>query len=211
MIQTATLIASLLMAPAADSLPRPASLPSTVAEPDTTPAPDSGARSAAERLLPPLAVADTTTPRRRPRAVEVSDAYEVRLRIHRYASYSMIPLFALQSIAGNQLYQSGGPRPTWADNLHKAGAAGLGALFTVNTVTGLWNLWDSRAATEGRGKRWLHSGLMLASDAGFAYAGVKLSQDAKRSQTKRDEHRRVAYISMGTALAGYATMLIGEH
>jgi hypothetical protein len=210
MIQTTALIAALMLAPSADSVPRAVSSLPAAAGPDTTPSADSVALSAALRLVPPAAVPDTT-PRRRPRAVEVSDAYEVRLRIHRYASYSMIPLFALQSIAGNQLYQSGGPQPTWADNLHKAGAAGLGALFTVNTVTGVWNLWDSRAQTEGRGKRWLHSGLMLASDVGFTYAGVKLSQDAKRSQAKRMEHRRVAYISMGTALAGYATMLFGKH
>ena len=48
---------------------------------------------------------DTVPTRRRARAVEVSDAYELRLRIHRYAAYSVIPLFIVQSVAGNQLYQ----------------------------------------------------------------------------------------------------------
>src|SRR5690349_13301443 len=59
-----------------------------------------------------------TIPRRRPRAVEVSDAYELRLRIHRYASYTMIPLFAAQAISGNQMYVSGGPDPSWAKTTH---------------------------------------------------------------------------------------------
>jgi hypothetical protein len=155
------------------------------------------------------AVADTT-PRRRPRAVEVSDAYALRLRIHRYASYATIPLFAAQTIAGNQMWQSGSDNPSWAKSMHSVGAAGLGALFTVNTVTGVWNLWESRGVSEGRTLKLVHSALMLASDAGFAYAGIKLGPDAHNSFSKRQEHRRVAYISMGGALAGYATMLIAN-
>jgi hypothetical protein len=152
--------------------------------------------------------------RRRPRAVEVSDAYALRLRVHRYASYTMIPLFVVQSVAGNQLYQadqSGAPRPGWASTTHSAGAAGLGALFTINTVTGLWNLWDSRHTEEGRTRRLLHSGLLLASDAGFTYAGIKLANDAKQSPAGRQDHRRIAYISMSAALAGYGVMLFGNH
>jgi hypothetical protein len=155
---------------------------------------------------------DTVRPR--PRAVDVSDAYELRLRIHRYASYTMIPLFVVQSVAGNQLYQadrSGSTRPGWAETTHGAGAAGLGALFTVNTVTGLWNLWDSRDNEVGRTKRWIHSALLLGSDAGFTWSGIKLASDARNSQSGRDQHRRVSYISMGAALAGYAVMLVGNH
>ncbi len=167
-----------------------------------------GPRIAVARVA--LATESDTTPRRRPRAVEVSDAYALRLRIHRYASYATIPLFAAQSIAGNQLYQSGGSDPAWAKTLHGFGAGGLAALFTVNTVTGVWNLWESRGVDEGRTVRLVHGALMLASDAGFTYAGVKLGPEATRSGAKRQEHRRVAFISMGTALAGYATMLVAN-
>lgn len=171
--------------------------------------------SSRSRLAAPpraeASVADTVRPRPRPRAVEVSDAYALRLRIHYLASYATIPLFAVQTIAGNQLYRSGGPTPAWASNLHQVGAAGLGALFTVNTVTGVWNLWDSRSVQEDRTLRWIHSGLMLASDAGFTYAGVKLGGEAKNSQSARIQHRRWAYISMSTAMVGYATMLFGHH
>jgi hypothetical protein len=159
------------------------------------------------RLVPPAA---DTVPRRRPRAVEVSDGYATRLKVHRYASYTLIPLFAAQSIAGNQMYQSGGPTPSWAKSMHSVGAGGLAALFTVNTVTGVWNLWETRSQSEGRTRRLLHSGLMLASDAGFAYAGIKLGPDATRSGDRRREHRRMAYISMSGALLGYATMLVGS-
>jgi hypothetical protein len=167
-----------------------------------------GPRIAGARLAP--AAAADTTPRRRPRAVEVSDAYALRLRIHHYASYATIPLFAAQTIAGNQMYQSGSDDPSWAKSMHSIGAAGLGVLFTVNTVTGVWNLWESRGVSEGRTLKLVHSALMLASDAGFAYAGIKLGPDAHNSFSKRQEHRRVAYISMGGALAGYATMLFAN-
>ncbi|HEX5972817.1 MAG TPA: hypothetical protein VFY85_12880 [Gemmatimonadaceae bacterium] len=164
------------------------------------------------RLLP-SAPPGADTVRRRTRAVEVSDAYEMRLRIHRYASYTMVPLFALQSVAGNQLYQAdrtGAEKPGWAKGTHAVGAAGLAALFTVNTVTGVWNLWESRGNETGRTKRWIHSILLLASDAGFTYSGISAG-DAEESQATRDRHRNVSYAAMASALAGYAVMLVGDH
>ncbi|MEO8335931.1 MAG: hypothetical protein ABI664_13215 [bacterium] len=154
-----------------------------------------------------------TTPRRR-KAVDVSDAYELRLRIHRYASYTMLPLFAVQSVAGNQLFQadkSGAERPGWAKSVHSLGAAGLGALFTINTVTGLWNLWESRSNEVGRTKRLLHSALLLGSDAGFAWSGIKLASDARHDSDARNQHRNVAYYSMGAAAVGYGIMYFGDH
>ena len=164
------------------------------------------------RLIPTSSAA-TDTVHRRARAVEVSDAYEMRLRIHRYASYTMIPLFALQSVAGNQLYQAdrtGAEKPGWAKGTHAVGAAGLAALFTVNTVTGVWNLWESRDNETGRTKRWIHSILLLASDAGFTYSGISAGE-AENSQATRDRHRNVSYAAMASALAGYAVMLVGNH
>lgn len=193
MIAAVIFAAMLASAPgAADSIP-------FIAQRDTS------VEAALARLAPPPA----DTVRRRPKAVEVSDAYALRLKIHHYASYTVIPLFAVQTIAGNQLMTTN--PPSWAKPVHSAGAAGLGALFTVNTVTGVWNLWEGRDVEEGRTLRWLHSALMLASDAGFTYAGVKLSGDAKRSPEGRDRHRNVAYVSMGTALVGYGVMLFGNH
>ena len=152
---------------------------------------------------------DTVPTRRRAKAVEVSDAYELRLRIHRYAAYSVIPLFIVQSVAGNQLYvadNSGSPRPSWAKSTHSLGAAAIGSVFTLETVTGLWNLWESRDNEVGRTRRFAHSALLLASDAGFTYSGIKLANDAKNDSDARDKHRNLAYYSMGAALGGYALM-----
>ena len=157
--------------------------------------------------------ADTVPVRKRAKAVEMSDAYELRLRVHRYSSYTMIPLFVVQAVAGNQLFQAdrtGAARPGWASNVHSVGAAAIGTVFTLETVTGLWNLWESRDNEVGRTRRLAHSALLLASDAGFTYAGIKLASDAKRDSNARDNHRKISYYSMGAALAGYGIMLVGN-
>ena len=161
----------------------------------------------------PSTAQDTVPTRRRARAVEMSDAYELRLRIHRYAAYSVIPLFIVQSVAGNQLYQadkSGAERPGWAKGTHSVGAAAIGSVFTLETVTGLWNLWASRDNEVGRTRRFAHSVLLLASDAGFTYAGIKLAGDARRDSAARDRHRMISDYSMGAALAGYGLMYVGN-
>ena len=158
-----------------------------------------------------LASEDTVHKRRK--AVVMSDAAILRLRIHRYASYTVIPLFALQAVAGNQLLQAdngGQERPGWAKGAHSFGAAAIGTVFAVNTITGVWSLYDQRANTDGRTLRWVHSILMLASDAGFTYTGITLADEAKESSSNRDQHRNWAYASIGTALVGYGIMYFGN-
>jgi hypothetical protein len=159
-----------------------------------------------------LASEDTVVHKRR-KAVVMSDAAILRLRIHRYASYTVIPLFALQAIAGNQLIQAdngGVERPAGWKGAHSFGAAAIGTVFAVNTITGVWSLYDQRANTDGRTRRWVHSILMLASDAGFTYTGITLAHDAKFSSSNRNLHKNWAYASMGTALVGYGIMYFGN-
>ena len=155
-----------------------------------------------------LQIESDTTPRRRRKSIEVSEWYERRLRIHRYGAYAMIPLFAFQAAAGNELYNKGSGADGWARNGHRVGATALATVFGVNTVTGLWNLWDSRAVEQGRARRTIHTLLMLASDAGFAYAGIKLSEDAEESADARRRHRNLAYTSMGVAITGAGMMVL---
>lgn len=170
---------------------------------DTTVTPEGAVLPPVQTSSPPV-----DTVRVRPRAVEVSDWYERRLRVHRYGSYAMYPLFALETVAGNQLYSEQRDAPVWAKTGHRVGATGLAVVFGVNTVTGLWNLWDSRDVPAGRARRTVHALFMLASDAGFAYAGARLAEQAEQSADKRREHRTLAYISMGTALTGVGLMLL---
>jgi hypothetical protein len=146
---------------------------------------------------------DTPPPppvRQRVRAIEVSEWYSRRLTLHRRLSYTVIPLFGFQAVAGNQIWQGGRNAPAWARDGHRYGAATIAGVFTVNTVTGLWNLWDSRSVTEGRARRYLHATSMLVADFGFTWAGAKLSEQAETDFAKRRLHRKVALTSIGISV-----------
>jgi hypothetical protein len=155
------------------------------------------------------AAPEDTTRRKRAKAVEISDEYATRLKIHKIASYATLPLFAVQYAAGQALYnadRTGAPRPDWARSVHAPLGVALGGLFAVNTVTGAMNWWETRNDTEGRTWRTVHSALMLLSEAGFTYVG-SMGQNAKYSQADRDLHRNWAIGSMAVSLASYAMML----
>lgn len=136
-------------------------------------------------------------------AIEHSDAYYTRLTIHRIGSYAELPLFAAQVYLGSKLIQGGAA--DWVKPTHRAVATGIGALFAVNTVTGVWNLVESRK-DPGKTKRFLHATLMLAADAGFAYTGLVTSRDASRLGEDAKRHRNAALTSVGAATAGTLVM-----
>src|SRR5665213_2650132 len=71
------------------------------------------------------AVAASDTPRVRPRAIEYSDWYNTRLTIHRWGSYTMLPLFAGEYYLGNRLL-NGTNVPDWYKTAHVGVATGLG-------------------------------------------------------------------------------------
>jgi hypothetical protein len=147
-------------------------------------------------------IARDTIPRRR-HAIEYSDWYDKRLTIHRIGSYTMLPLFGAEYVLGNQLMHDN--TSSGMKGAHVAVATGIGALFTVNTVTGLWNLWDSRSDPAGRTRRTIHAISMLASDAGFVWAGA-IGGNAKFSNDNARYHRNVALGSIGVATIGTAMM-----
>lgn len=158
---------------------------------------------------PQPADSQVTTPR--PKVFTYSDAYYRRLKIHKYASFATVPLFIAESVVGEKLYNStpgSGPR-----SAHTALAAGIAVLFGVNSVTGVWNLWDARKDPNGRTKRMAHSILMLVSDAGFVATGA-LAHGQGRGLTavsgSNATHRAVAFTSMGVATVGYLIMLFGR-
>lgn len=151
--------------------------------------------------VPAFRFDDDTIPRRRRKSVDVSEWYSRRLTVHRYVAYATIPIFALQYAAGNQLYTKGAGAPTWAKTMHRVGATSLAGMFTVNTVTGAWNWWDSRSVPQGRVLRTLHALTMLGTDFAFTYTGAKLSNEAENSADKRKLHREVALISIGVTVA----------
>ena len=140
-------------------------------------------------------------------AIEYSDWYGRRLAVHRAASYTMLPLFAVQYAAGRRLLDDPADAG-WARDVHEPVAYTIGALFTVNTVTGLWNLWDARKDPEARRRRTAHALLMLAGDAGFLATGI-LGNRAVEGEVGRETHRNVALGSVAVSVAGYLLMLPG--
>ena len=94
-------------------------------------------------------------------AAEYSDAYVKRRKIHLYASFATAPLFVAQYIVGQKLYDDGGS--DGQRGAHSALGVGIGALFGVNTVTGVWNLWESRKES----KRSYEAGRAQHPDAGL--------------------------------------------
>lgn len=137
---------------------------------------------------------------------EYSAAYYKRLDVHRIGSYTMLPLFAFQYLAGTQLYDKSFDAPGWAKTGHRVAATGVAALFAVNTVTGVMNLYEGRKDPTDRKRKVFHAVMMLAADAGFAATGI-LAERAETSGDDRDLHRTVALTSVGVATIGYLSML----
>jgi hypothetical protein len=164
-----------------------------------------------------------TTPHRvtRPRAIEYSDWYYRRLTMHRIGSYVEFPLFAGEYVLGDRLLHDqqqlgfvppgrhpDAPRvPAGLLTAHTLVAGGLAVLFGFNTITGGWNLWESRKEPVGRTRRIVHTVLMLAADAGFAATGAA-GGGAKHSQSGADTHRGLAEASMAVAGAGTIMMWV---
>jgi hypothetical protein len=151
------------------------------------------------------------------RAVSLSDGYYTRLDIHRYASYATLPLFLIEYLAGQKLLEKGSAAPLWAERVHKPAAYAVAAVFTVNTVTGLLNLAEASKVPQGKKRRWVHSVLMLAADAGFIY-GVSVAPstakiDARIASGKVGgwtPHKISTVASMGVATVGYLLMYLDK-
>jgi hypothetical protein len=156
---------------------------------------------------PPMSAAATVgitdSTHKRPRSIEYSDWYAKRLEIHKVLSYTELPLFATEYYLGQKLLNGDGTDTQ--KNLHQVVAGGLGVLFTANTITGVWNLYESRQDPSDRKRRYVHSALMLASDAGFAWAGA-IGGGARNSASTRSLHKNIAIGSMGLSTIGTAMM-----
>ncbi len=151
---------------------------------------------------------DTLRTRRPTRAIEYSNFYNKRLTLHRYLSFSMLPLFAGSFLTGDQIIRKADAAPKWAQDWHAPFATATATVFTLNTITGLWNLWDSRKDPAGRTRRIVHGLLFMAANAGFTYAGTTLANQAEDDGGKRNLHRTVALASMGVSVSSWMLMLL---
>jgi hypothetical protein len=184
------------------------------------PEPEGGSAPAAAEASPlgaSLAALDAQpapAPSPRPVAFEYSDAYYTRLKIHKWASFATLPLFATQTVLGQKLYN--GDASDSVRSAHSAVAVGTGVLFGVNTVTGVWNMVEGRKDPNRKTKVKVHGILMLVADAGFAVSGFMAPntehEDGFESSSgvSRSTHRAVALSSMGIATLSYLIMLFGH-
>lgn len=177
--------------------------------------------TARELDLPaPFAPAPSTIPdlipaSRRTRAVGLSDGYYTRLDVHRYAAYGTLPLFLLEYVAGQKLLTKGSAAPLWAEKVHKPAAYLVAGIFTVNTVTGVWNLVEAGKIKQGKKRRMVHSIMMLAADVGFIYSAAKAPNTAKIDARIASgkvggwtPHKASAVASMGVSTIAYLMMFL---
>ena len=128
------------------------------------------------------------------------------MKIHKYASYATLPLFAATFALGQHLYDN--PSTGAEKGAHAALGTGLVGLFGLNGVTGVWNLWESRHDENGRKLRIVHSVLMLAASGGMVAASAT-GPNPRRPSFNSDKatHRDIAVASIGVGTVGYVIML----
>jgi hypothetical protein len=149
-------------------------------------------------------------------AVEHSDAYLTRRKIHKFASFATLPLFATEVALGQSLYNPSA-NPGTKRALHGIVGAGIVGLFAVNTVTGAWNMFgEDRKDPQGRGLRLVHALLMMAADVGFVASSLsgpnsRSQRQALTFETSKVTHRNIAIASISVATTGYLIMLFGHH
>jgi hypothetical protein len=167
--------------------------------------------------MPPLRIASSAAAAQQtsnqpvhPAAVTHSDAYLMRAKVHRIASWATLPLFASQLALGAAIYDGDGG---WKKGAHGVVGAGIVGLFGVNTATGVWNLFGESWNDSGRGMRLVHGLLMIAADAGFVATSLSTPSEHRGLDfvADRDTHRNLAITSIGLGTAGYLIMLIGNH
>jgi hypothetical protein len=158
--------------------------------------------------------AASQAPPARPKSFSYSHGYFVRRKIHKYASLATLPLIVSEAVVGEKLMDRTGDDSDSLRSTHSALAAGMGVLFGVESVTGIWNMLEARKNPNRHRKHLLHGILMLAADAGFvATAALAPGGDddegrVSRSSSRASAHRAAAYTSLGIAAFSYVYALI---
>jgi hypothetical protein len=148
-------------------------------------------------------------------AIEHSNGYQTRAKIHKYSSFATLPLFAVELALGQSLYNvTPGPNAGGNRTAHAFVGAGIVGLFGLNTVTGAWNLfgegWSDR---QGRTLRLVHGLLMMAADVGFLATersgpNSQSPRQALTFETDKVTHRNMAIASVSVATSSYLLMLL---
>jgi hypothetical protein len=158
---------------------------------------------------PPVQQPPAQQPTAHPAATTYSNGYQTRLKIHKYASYATLPLFATELALGQSLYNN--PDTGGRKTAHAIVGTGIVSLFAVNGVTGVWNLWEGWHDPDGGKVRRIHSLLMLASSGGILATeatGPHIRNGVIRNPGDKSLHRDLAVASISVGAAGYLLMLV---
>jgi hypothetical protein len=182
------------------------------ADPVPAPAVALHATFAPEPALQKTIVATQDSPTQRPVAFEYSEAYHVRNKIHHVASFAMLPLFIAEAYIGQKMFNDPAQITPAMKHAHGGIATGIGVLFGVNSVTGVWNLIEGRKDPNGLMLRTFHAVLMLVADAGFLATAVthpssRNAESVAIYDPKKNQHMALAYASVSTATVGYLIMV----
>jgi hypothetical protein len=138
----------------------------------------------------------------------LSNGYFTRRKIHRYASFATLPLLAAEAAVGQKLFDERDSESSSLRSVHSGLAAGMGVLFGVESVTGIWNMLEARKVAPVSKKRLFHGILMLAADAGFFATAATAPDEENRRDASA--HKAIAYTSIGVAAFGYVYALIAK-
>src|SRR5262245_8068460 len=148
----------------------------------------------------------------RPQAIEYDDAYYIRAKIHKIASWATLPLLGTEAILGQNTFNNPPGQQSSSRNAHIVVGSGITAFFVAQTATGLWNLVDSWKDPNHQKLRRLHSIMMLGANAGFvaAYGTTPDGNNLVTFDQEKRTHRAIVFTSMGVATASYLLMLFGN-
>ncbi|MFN8581087.1 MAG: hypothetical protein U0163_08950 [Gemmatimonadaceae bacterium] len=151
---------------------------------------------------------------KRTKAIEYSDWYNRRLTIHKVGAYLSLPLFATEYWLGNKLMNDLVVK-SWVRPMHGTVASAIGVVFAANSLTGLWNLYDSRNDPHDRARKIVHTVGMLAADAGFlvtaSLAGESEGVGGSNYGSRAQNHKNAALVSIGLASASTIMMWVWKH
>ncbi|BCS31004.1 hypothetical protein TBR22_A02030 [Luteitalea sp. TBR-22] len=157
-------------------------------------------------LLPVDAQPVATTPAPK-LAFEYSEGYQKRAKIHKLASWATLPLFGAEAIIGSSLYSS----PTEGKkDAHLVIGGAIGALFAVNTVTGVWNLLEARKDPTFGKRKWAHALLMMGADVGFVATAATGPGEGGDYDSQKSTHRAVVISAIAMSTTAYLIMLFGD-
>lgn len=145
----------------------------------------------------------------RPQAIEYSDAYYTRAKIHKIASWATLPLLGTEALLGQDVFNNPPGQQSSSRTAHIVVGTAITSFFVAQTATGVWNLVDSWKDPNDKKLRLAHSFMMLGANAGFvaAYATGPDGHNLVNFDQDKRMHRTIVFTSMGVATASYLLML----